>query len=435
MLLALLALVPGRTQAQKTDPAALALATFDSAWARVRAFHYDSTFGGMDWNAVRTELRPQVERAPGTEQVRRTIREMISRLGVSHYALIPREVGESLEPGHRERSADAVPADAGLELRAVGSDVVVWRVDPESPAAVLGLRPGARVLGVEKYDVVRALADVQSLSDGRERQLALTRFLYGVNGLLAGQGGDTVRVVLDRAGKAQVVAVPLRPTPGRLVRFGNVPPSVASVTYRREPAGESCVGVIRWTIWLAPIAADIDRAVDAVRDCRGIVLDLRGNPGGVAGMVMGIGGHFVDSTRALGTMKMRGNTLRFVINPRRVDARGEAVAIYEGRLAILTDAMSASTSEIFAAGMQAIGRARVFGDITAGQALPALAARLPNGDVLMHAVADYLVVDQGRVEGKGVIPDESAPLTIAAVRAGKDPALEAARRWILAPRD
>jgi carboxyl-terminal processing protease len=181
---------------------------------------------------------------------------------------------------------------------------------------------------------------------------------------------------------------------------------------------------------MAPLAAALDKAVDAVRHCEGVIIDLRGNPGGVGGMVMGMGGHFVDSVKPLGTMKLRGNELRFVVNPRRVDPQGQAVEVYAGPLAILVDAMTASTSEIFAAGMQAIGRARVFGELTAGQALPALASKLPNGDVLMHAIADYLVVDGTRIEGRGVLPDVLVPLTIESLAAGQDAPLQAALGWI-----
>jgi carboxyl-terminal processing protease len=228
------------------------------------------------------------------------------------------------------------------------------------------------------------------------------------------------------------MALPLRVSDAQLIRFGNLPPMFAQIRRERREVADGCVGIIALSVWMAPLAAEVDRAVDALRDCRGIVLDLRGNPGGVAGMVMGVGGHFVDSTRALGTLRMRTNELRFVVNPRPVNGRGEQVGVYGGPLAILVDVMSASTSEIFAAGLQAIGRARVFGEVSAGQALPARATSLPNGDVLMHAIADYLVVDGSRVEGRGVLPDEVVPLRITDVMAGRDAPLDAALRWIAA---
>ena len=118
-------------------------------------------------------------------------------------------------------------------------------------------------------------------------------------------------------------------------------------------------------------------------------------------MLMGISGHFIDERKALGVMKTRDNELRFVVNPRRVDARGERVQPFAGPVAILVDALSGSASECFAGGMQSLGRVRVFGQRSMGQALPALFARLPNGDVLIHAYGDFVTADGTRLEGRG----------------------------------
>jgi carboxyl-terminal processing protease len=92
--------------------------------------------------------------------------------------------------------------------------------------------------------------------------------------------------------------------------------------------------------------------------------------------------------------------------------------------------MSASTSEIFAAGMQRIGRARVFGEPSAAAALPALMERLPSGDVFVHAVADFTDPLGKRIEGAGAVPDEVVPLTTSDLAAGRDAPLDAAVRWI-----
>ena len=78
-------------------------------------------------------------------------------------------------------------------------------------------------------------------------------------------------------------------------------------------------------------------------------------------------------------------------------------------MAILVDAMSGSATECFAGGMQSIGRARVFGQTSMGQALPALFDQLPNGDVLIHAYGDFVTADGTRLEGRGVVPDEMVP--------------------------
>jgi carboxyl-terminal processing protease len=177
---------------------------------------------------------------------------------------------------------------------------------------------------------------------------------------------------------------------------------------------------------------DFDAAIDSMRGADGLVIDLRGNPGGVAAMVMGTAGHLLDTVVTLGVMRSREATLRFVSNPRRANARGERVTPYAGPVAILVDGMSASTSEFFAGGLRSVGRARVFGQTTSGQALPAQMERLPNGDVLYHAVADFTLPDGTRIEKVGVTPDEAVSLTRKSLLAGHDPVLDAAIRWITA---
>jgi Periplasmic protease len=119
-----------------------------------------------------------------------------------------------------------------------------------------------------------------------------------------------------------------------------------------------------------------------------------------------------------------------VANPRLVTASGERVEAYRGPLAILVDSMSGSASECFAGGMQSIGRARIFGQTSMGQALPALFDRLPNGDLMIHAYGDFVTANGTRLEGRGVIPDESVPLERADLLAGHDRTMESALAWI-----
>jgi len=147
-------------------------------------------------------------------------------------------------------------------------------------------------------------------------------------------------------------------------------------------------------------------------------------------MMMGLSGHFVGQVKPLGVMKTRDNELNFVANPRTVDTNGKAVSVFDGPVAILVDGMSGSASECFSGGMQSIKRARIFGQTTMGQALPALFDRLPNGDVMIHAYGDFVTADGTRLEGRGVIPDEATPLDRKDLLAGRDRALEAALAWI-----
>ncbi len=198
----------------------------------------------------------------------------------------------------------------------------------------------------------------------------------------------------------------------------------------RTTDGDGAVGVIWFNAWMMPIMQQFDQTVDRYRDADGFVIDLRGNGGGVGAMIMGLAGHFIDGRESLGVMRTRTTTLRFVTNPRRVSTTGERVSPFAGPVAVLTDGMSASASEVFTGGMQAVGRVRVFGTTTAGAVLPASMDRLPNGDVLYHAFGEFETATGIRLEGRGVVPDEPVALTRRDLLAGRDAALEAALVWI-----
>lgn len=411
----------------------LALATFDSAWDRIAHTHYDTSFRGVDWEGVRDELRPQAARAGSYEGLRAVIRDMLSRLGESHYSLIPGDVAGAVSAGEDEEGGEG---DIGMSLRLAEGYVVVAKLDPGGPAAAAGVQTGWTIESIGGQPVDAGLEKLAELEGSADRRLALTQFLWTVNGQLEGAPGTVVQLTArDGQGQPRALELYRRTRPGEPVTFGNLPTLVMDLSYDRIPGGDGrCIGLIRFNIWMVPLAPALDRAVDAVRDCAGIVVDLRGNPGGVAGMVMGFAGHFLTTRQPLGVLKTRTAEMRLVANPRTVNAEGQAVEPYGGPLALLVDPLTVSTSEIFAAGMQAADRARLFGETTAGQALPAMAIKLPNEDVLMHVVADLTVPNGQRVEGTGVIPDEQVPLTREALLSGRDAVLERAIQWILSPR-
>jgi carboxyl-terminal processing protease len=182
---------------------------------------------------------------------------------------------------------------------------------------------------------------------------------------------------------------------------------------------------------MAAVDAQFSRAIDTFRGADGIVIDLRGNPGGMAAMIMGIAGHFVSDHGVLGVMKTKDKTeLTFAANPRLVNDAGERVEPFSGPLAIIVDGMTGSASECFTGGLQSLGRARVFGETSMGQALPALFDTLPNGDVFIHAWGDFVTGTGVRIEGRGVVPDDPVALTRDALLAGHDAPMEAALAWI-----
>ncbi len=409
--------------------APLAVETFDAAWRIVRDSHFDKTLNGVDWDGVAEELRPKAARAQTTGELRVVLKDMLGRLGQSHFAIIPATSDGIGEAPHDQS------ANPGFDVRLVGSDLLVTRVDSAGGAAAADVQPGWKVKAIESIAVTRLIGSLPATVEERFRQIEAWRLAQS---RLRGPSGVPVRVVFeDGKGAELVLSVDRRPEAGQPVTVGNLPTMFVRVDAREvaTPAGRQ-VGIVGFNVWMAAVDSKFQKAIDGFRDKAGVIIDLRGNPGGLAGMLMGISGHFIDERIALGIMKTReGNDLRFNVNPRRVNASGERVDPFAGPVAILVDSLSGSASECFTGGMQSLGRARVFGQRTMGQALPALFDRLPNGDVLIHAFGDFVTADGTRLEGRGVIPDVVVPLDRARLLAGRDATLEAALAWIDAAAD
>jgi carboxyl-terminal processing protease len=400
------------------------LETFDAAWTTVRDKHFDEKLNGVDWEAVRRELRPRAEAATTTGELRAVIRDMLGRLGQSHFALIP----ATAEPA--AGVAADLSGDPGFDVRLVGRDLLVTGVEPTGPAAAAGLKPGWRLTAIGTAQVADLL---RTLSEGASERLLNVEAWRIAESRLRGPAGSTADVTFENGdGKPVTLAIQRRAETGRPVTVGNLPTMFVRVeNERRQTPRGGTAGIIRFNVWMTAVDGPFQRAMDEYRSADGIIIDLRGNPGGLAAMMMGIAGHFMTDRQPLGVMKTRDNEpLRFVANPRLVSAAGLPVQPFAGPVAILVDAMSGSASECFTGGMQSLKRARVFGQTSMGQALPALFQRLPNGDLMIHAYGDFVTSDGTRLEGRGVVPDEILPLRREDLLAGRDRTLDAALAWI-----
>lgn len=421
----------GRVQERPIQPE-LALETFDRAWQIIYDTHFDTTFNGVDWLGLREELRPKVATVTNRAELRSILDDMVGRLQQSHFAIIPQEAVDTLDPFQRDVSGEV--GDIGMDVRLVGERIVVTRVSPGGSAANAGVEPGWTLVHIGEDTVVALVAEERE----KESRYSLPlRAWQRVELRLGGAPGEIRKIgFLDGADRLRELEIELQPDDSEPVKFGNLPTffsrfnsySVVSEEYDVE------VGVIWFNFWMVPLARHIDRAVDDFRGMDGIVIDLRGNRGGVGAMVSGVAGHFLDEPMSLGTLKTRQTSLEMRANPRRVSTTGQRVTPFDGPVAILIDEVSGSASEMFAGGMQSIGRVRVFGATSIGGVLPAAMDRLPNDDVLYHAFGDFVTPDGVRLEGRGVIPDQPVALTRGGLLAGSDPALEAAIGWIAATR-
>jgi carboxyl-terminal processing protease len=388
-------------------------ASFEKVWTTIRDKHWQTQPGGLNWQAVHEEFRPRIDRAETTDQARAIIREMLGRLHETHFAIFAANVYEDVG------AISMGEGSSGIDVRVIDGHAVVTDVDPGSPAEKAGVKPGWAVVSVDAKDLTAAIQKLKS--DPAIHELALER---AVLARLSGPVGATIQVAFLKGMDAGVtvkdlfLVVPR----GQLAKFGNLP----AMRVWTESKRLGSTGYVRFNVFLDLVhvmSAFSDTVNGCLHQCDGLIIDLRGNPGGIGGMAMGMAGFLVDKPdQKLGTMYLRDTSLKFVVNPR--------AEVFTGPVAILVDGSSASTSEIFAGGLKDLGRARIFGTRTAAAALPSVIEKLPNGDGFQYAVANYISDGGQALEGNGVTPDLEVKLTRKTLLAGHDAVVDAALEWI-----
>jgi carboxyl-terminal processing protease len=405
---------PGQLSANQRK---LNIDSFEYVFAAVRDKHWQAKPGGLDWQTVHDELRPAIEKATTMDATRAILNDMLGRLHETHFAIIPSDLYSDLNG-----SSGKGEITTGMDVRVAGSQVLVTSVEAGSSAAQQGVQPGWEILKIgpmELAPVVEKLNETYAQSTLRE--LVLCRAILS---RLDGAAGESITVEFLDGRNQRVTKSLIQGKPkGALSQFGYLYPM--HVWFDSSKLANGSIGYVKFNMFLDP-AHVMDRfgeAVEGCKTCRGFIIDLRGNPGGIGAMAMGMAGWFIDQPdQRLGTLYMRDTTLKFVVNPR--------VYTFPGPLAILVDGASASTSEILAGGLKDLGRARIFGTRTAAAALPSVLEMLPNGDGFQYAIANYISEGGKPLEGLGVTPDVEAPITREALLSGKDPALDAATQWI-----
>ena len=406
--------VPGGVPVRVVVSANVRQETFDIVWRTVKEKHFDPTLGGLDWDKVREQYAPRAAAAKSDAEFYGVLRQMLAELHQSHFNIIPPDAVID------DDSPEPKGGGIGIDLRLVDGQATITRVEPGSRAASAGLRAG---FIIQKIDDTNAEQIVALFAKSKEseamRTLRITRTLLA---RINGAPETTVRITyLDERDQPREAAVARERLKGEMSqRFGNFPPQYTEFEAKRLAGG---IGYIRFNIFVVALTERIKGAIRGMNDASGIIIDLRGNPGGVGAMAPGIAGVLGEKATSLGTMTMRSSYIRFFVNPQP--------PAYLGPVVILTDGGSASTSEIFAGGMQELGRAVVVGERTAGAALPSYFQKLPTGALFQFAIADFKTPKGMLIEGRGVAPDVEVKMNRRALLDGHDPQLDAAIEEIM----
>lgn len=389
------------------------LESFDMVWQTIKDTHWDPSKVGAEWDAARDELRPKVEHAESISEVRAAMQELLERLGQSHFGIIPADSYELID-------AQGGDGTTGMTIRQAGDGILVAGVESGSPADLAGVRPGWEVSRIRNRTADEIIERLQKSAHGPVR----LDTMIGLTGerLASGAPGTPLPLsLIDFDNDLHELEMMLEKPTGRMAKLGHLPPILVR---HRTQSFDDGIGYFWFNAFLDPVTImpAFRQTVQDPKHARGMIVDLRGNMGGIAGMTMGMASLFAKESKPLGVMTMRGTEIKFQLVARP--------NFYSAPVAILVDECSISSAEIFAGGMQDLGLGRVFGRRTAGLALPSVVTRLPNGDGFQYAMADYHSASGRSLEGNGVVPDVEIELSKSLLQQDTDPVLNAALEWL-----
>jgi carboxyl-terminal processing protease len=174
----------------------------------------------------------------------------------------------------------------------------------------------------------------------------------------------------------------------------------------------------------APAAGKMKEALTALLrdDPAGLILDLRGNPGGLLDVAVEIGSQFVGEGDILSERFADGTARNYPAEP-----GGLATSI---PLAVLVDEGSASASEIIAGAIQDTGRGPLIGTQTFGKGSVQLPIMLSDGSMLRVTRARWFTPEGRAIHGTGLVPNIVVERSDADRTAGRDPQLDRAIRYL-----
>jgi carboxyl-terminal processing protease len=198
--------------------------------------------------------------------------------------------------------------------------------------------------------------------------------------------------------------------------------SVPAVSFEMRDDG---IAYLRLGEFSSPAAKQVQEALDSLlaENPTGLVLDLRGNPGGFLRTAVDITSQFVGE----GPIVIE----RFKDGSEEVFEASRGGSALDIPLVVLVNEGSASASEILAGAVQDTGRGILVGETTFGKGSVQVPSELSDGSVLSITTARWFTPNDRLIHGEGLDPDIAVERTEEDFEAERDPQLDAAIEYLL----
>lgn len=295
------------------------------------------------------------------------VRAMLAELGDRHTFYVAPDIFE-IERQSFQGNFEGI--GASVEMAPDRSTVIITAPLENSPAEMAGIRPGDKILAVDGEDA-HGWSVIEAVNKIR------------------GQRGTAVVLTVEHVGSAIPVDI-------SIVRATIDQPSVRVRMLNPE---DGPYGVVKINQFTAETADEVREGVESLLDqgAPGIVIDLRGNPGGLLTATVNVASEFLEDGLVTYEIDAAGKRDDWPVR--------DGGKFQEIPLVVLVDGFSASGSEVLAGALQDHGRARIIGTTTFGKGSVGLMRQLSNGGALSLIIGRWYTPNGRLIQGIGLEPD------------------------------
>lgn len=353
---------------------------FDKTWKIIKKSYYDTDMNHQDWYRWKTHYQGKIKTE---EDLYVAVNTMLASLNDPYSKFMSKKEFEELNS-----SIASKITGIGVNIYSNAGKIIVLNVIEGTPANTANIKNGDIIYAVNKKEV-----SGMTISD--------------VAGLVRGPENSMVELTILRDDKKITKTIKRKE-----IKIKTVKSSV-----------DKNIGYIQIMSFIGSTTSnEFLEALEKTEKTDGLILDLRGNPGGLLPNAVFIANLFIPEGKIVSVVGRNGykqdlsaQKTNFTINK---------------PLIVLIDNSSASASEILSGALKDYKKAKLVGTTTYGKGMVQEVIALPNETGLNLTIAKYLTPNGTDINKKGIAPDVKVELTLDDLKKNRDAQLLTAKKMM-----
>lgn len=329
---------------------------FLNSWSIIKSNYYNKDLNNQNWAKWKKRYLYQIK---NQEDAYVAINTMLASLDDPYSKFMSEK-----EFQEQNSAINSKLYGIGINIASISGKIYIINVLPQAPAYNAGVQIGDIILKVNEIDVKG-------------------QTIYDVARLIRGNVGDYINLQLLR-GNQQL---------NKVVKREEI--KVKAVEYKKLP---NDIGYIRISSFIgADTPKEFIVALNRIIDSKALILDLRGNSGGLFQNAVLISNLFLKKGTIVQVIARNGK--------KNVYSAQDDGCIYDNPIVVLIDESCASAGEIFSSALQENNRATLIGTKTYGKGLVQKIYSMPNKSGMNLTIAKYLTPLGKDINERGIKPD------------------------------